>query len=97
MKRYSSAEATAARQAAEQKAREEILPATHEENEWKIETVSEDITEVDAGLAAKGLQREALAEGLQFELPVSCHLLQKGIQRALGCCNISCGKYIAFA
>ena len=71
LKKYSSAEAVAARQAAEQKAREEVQPASHEENEWKIETVPEDIPEADAGGAVLEPQKQALAEGLQFELPVS--------------------------
>lgn len=71
LKKYNSAEAIAARQAAERKAREESQPASHEENEWKIETIPEDDREEAAGEAGETFYKQKLTEGLQFELPVS--------------------------
>ena len=71
LKKYNSAEAIAARQAAEMKAREEAQPASHEENEWKIETIPEDDSEEAAREAGQNSHTQKLAEGLQFELPVS--------------------------
>ena len=71
LEKYNSAEAVAARQDAEARTRDEAQPASHEENEWKIEVIPEIGTEPEA---AAGPQSQALAEGLHYELPVSLSL-----------------------
>ena len=74
--KYNSAEAVSAREAAQEEAREEAQPVSHAENEWKIEVVPEEDTSVSYLGSSVTPRSQALAEGLQYELPASpCRLL----------------------
>lgn len=71
LKKYNSAEAVSARQAAQEKERQEAQPASHADNEWKIEVVPEEERSPAPGAVAQNHGTQMPAEGLQFELPVS--------------------------
>ena len=80
MKNYNSLESVAARKAAQEKAEQEIQPASHTENEWKIEIVPEEKTESSsADPSSQAPHRTQVAEGLQYEMPVRTTHLYTGV------------------
>jgi len=71
-RRYNSEAAVAARAAAAAaEADEEAATATHEDNEWKIEVVSD--AEAAPATLGGAAQQGGLAEGLEYSFPVHIH------------------------